>query len=357
MGTPKRIAACGAVIVLAIACTTWASEPYVLSNGLGIMCMDSPPLPKAFAISAEPIGISQTAVALGNVPTSTWTYGCSATSAGMLFGYYDRTGYSNMYTGPANGGVAPLSDLGQGIGAPITGSCSLIATQNGFDGRVTPGHVDDYWISTNSTGPDPWVTAGRVEHTWGGCLADYMGTNQWKWDFGAPAGIDSNIDGGTTYFYDPSGAKLSDYTPPANQGLPQTELAHGLRLFAESRGYTVVSNYTQLTDNVAPSGTGFTFADFMAEIDAGRPVLLETEGSNVGHTMLGYGYDANTTTVLLHDTWDNLSHSMTWTGSYSGYNLEIQAVTVLELAPVPEPASLSILAALGIFALRRRQRA
>ena len=78
----------------------------------------------------------QTAVMLGNVPTSSWTYGCSATSAGMMFGYYDHTGYSNMYAGPANGGVAPLTDLGN--------ACSIIATQQGFDGRGTPGHVDDY---------------------------------------------------------------------------------------------------------------------------------------------------------------------------------------------------------------------
>jgi hypothetical protein len=40
----------------------------------------------------------QSAVTLGNVPTSRWTVGCSATSAGMMFGYYDRTGYSNIRT-------------------------------------------------------------------------------------------------------------------------------------------------------------------------------------------------------------------------------------------------------------------
>ena len=191
---------------------------------------------------------SQSAVMLGNVPTTTWTYGCSATSAGMIFGYYDRTGFSNMYTGPTNGGVAPLTDLGQGIGTPIAGASSIIATQNGFDGRTNRGHVDDYWISTNSTGPDPWE-GNWTEHTWGDCTADFMGTNQWKWDTNG-GGINYNIDGGTTLWSYGSGTRLYDYIPPSSYGLPQTALSHGMRLFAESRGYTVTENYTQKIDTL-----------------------------------------------------------------------------------------------------------
>jgi hypothetical protein len=42
---------------------------------------------------------------LSNVPAFDWVYGCSATSAAMLMGYYDNSGYANMYTGPTNGGV------------------------------------------------------------------------------------------------------------------------------------------------------------------------------------------------------------------------------------------------------------
>ncbi|MCK5681329.1 hypothetical protein KAI46_11020, partial [bacterium] len=143
---------------------------------------DSPPTPPVGYDRAIVRQLSLSSVYLGNVPTSTWTYGCSATAAGMLFGYYDRTGYSNMYNGPTNGGVAPLRDLGQGDdpSAPISGSCSIIATMNGFDGRMAPGHVDDYWTYYGYAGPDPWES-GNTEHTWGRCTADYMGTNQWKW--------------------------------------------------------------------------------------------------------------------------------------------------------------------------------
>jgi ABC-type proline/glycine betaine transport system permease subunit len=265
------------------------------------------------------------AVILSDVPTSTWTYGCAPTSAGMIFGYYDRNGYPNMYTGPCNGGVAPLTDLGQGNdpSSPIAGSCSIIATQNGFDGRNTFGHVDDYWTGYGNTGPDPW-DGNWLEHAWGGCTADYMGSNQWKWDSDGDGTTDCNADGATCFFCYSNGAKLDDYVPPASAGLPQTEGCHGMRLFAESRGYTVLDNYTQ---NIAPNVPGgFSFSNYKAKINAGKPMLIQL----VGHTMVGVGYESSTRTVYVHDTWDNSTHSMTWGGSYDG--MSQWGVTVLDLA-------------------------
>jgi hypothetical protein len=283
-------------------------------------------------------------VLLEGVPTSTWTNGCSATSAGMIFGYYDRHGYTNMYSGPANGGVAPLTDLGN--------SCSLIATKNGFDGRTTNGHVDDYWKSYMSKGPDPWE--GRpnpTEHAWGDCTADYLGTNQWKWDFQGNDGVkDFNVDGGTALFTLDDATKLYDYVPDASAGTPRTELTHGLRLFAESRGYKVLSNYTQLTDNRVAGG--FSFADYMKEIDQKRPVMIQVQG----HSMVGVGYNATDNKVFLHDTWDNNLHSMSWGGSYSGMGMF--AVTALQLDKAPEPAAIVLLLSaavpFGIRKLRKR---
>jgi len=280
--------------------------------------------------------VPDSAKVLTQVPTSTWTYGCSATSAGMLFGYYDRTGYENMYAGPANGGVAPLTNLGQGDDPahPIAGASSIIATQNGFDGRTTRGHVDDYWKSYGAGGPDPWE-GHWSEHTWGDCTADFMGTNQWKWDYDLDGEKDTVIDGGTIFFGsadnngNPSPEPLYDYIPWSRYGLPTTEGCHGLRLYAESRGYTVEANFTQYIDTVAPGG--FSFADLQAEIDAGRPVITNV----VGHTMIIVGYDAGgaADTIYIHDTWDNRLHSMTWGGSYA-YDWMIQEqVVVLRLSP------------------------
>ena len=306
--------------------------------------IDSPPRPPA-GVERPAVDVSRLNNKTTNllaVPTSTWTYGCTATSAGMIFGYYDRNGYSNMYTGPTNGGVCPLTELGQGDdpSSPLAGACSIIATQNGFDGRTTPGHVDDYWISYDSEGPDPWESGG-TEHTWGDCTADFLGTNQWKWDFMGGDGVkDFNTDGGTAVYSAGTNAKLYDCIPPASAGLPQTEACHGLRLFAESRGYTVLENYTQKVDAVVAGG--FSFADYKTEIDNGFPVMIHV----VGHTMVGVGYDDSTTpgTVYLHDTWDNALHYMDWGGEYmpgSGMGLVMQSVTIIHLAGL-DPGSLQV---------------
>jgi hypothetical protein len=262
---------------------------------------------------------------LENVPAFSWCYGCSPTSAAMLFGYYDRTGYSNMYTGPTNGGVCPLYNSIWGYtswpSGFACGECPLSASHRGIDGRATNGHVDDYWVDYNCTGPDPY-DGHWAEHT-PDCLADYMGTNQAKYN---------NDDGSTTFYYG-NGDPLYDYTgsePTYRDG------CHGMRLFAESRGYTVVTNFNQLIQGQGSDpNKGFTFADFQTEIDAGRPVLLYVYNPEEGgHSMLGYGYDTSTNTIYIHDTWNHLSHTMTWGGNYS--DMQLRAVTVFQLEPPPE---------------------
>jgi hypothetical protein len=184
-----------------------------------------------------------------------------------------------------------------------------------------------------------------------------MGTNQWKWDFIGNDGVkDFNTDGSTALFSYTSAAKLYDYIPSASSGLPQTALCHGLRLFVESRGYQVYhdgtnyQNYTQTID-LGVAG-GFSFADFMAEIDAGRPLMVGLQG----HSMVGVGYDQPTSTIYFHDTWDNNVHSIVWTtgASYSG--MDFINVTCIQLVPIPEPATISLLGlGLVMFVVRRRR--
>jgi hypothetical protein len=279
-----------------------------------------PPDVKAPAAEVPYGKLSLGANPMTGVPAFNWSYGCSATSAAMLFGYYDRTGYANMYTGPTNGGVMPLTNTtwGAGIGGS-TGQCPLSATRNGMDGRTSRGAVDDYWIAYGSTAQDPYVTNGWVEHALGGCTGDYMGTNQYRW---------GNTDGSTTFFFYNSGNPLYD---PSDALVGTRDGGHGLRLFAESRGYTVVSNFNQYIQGRAPgsSSNGFTFANYMTQIDAGRPVLIHVNG----HTMLGYGYNTTGQIVYLHDTWDNADHQMTWGGTYSG--LQHYGVSVFQLAAAP----------------------
>ena len=283
-----------------------------------------PPRTKMAVADVPDVHVAGATNTLLNVPAFYWSYGCSATSAAMLFGYYDRIGYANMYTGPTNGGVSPLDNSIWGRTTyphVVSGECPLSASHNGIDDRSTNGHVDDYWVDYLSTG-DPY--AGHwAEHTIGTCTADYMGTNQWK--YGSP--VVYNQDGGTIFFFIPNGDPTYDY---AAEEPTYRDGGHGMRLFAESRGYTVVTNFNQLIQGQGTDpAKGFTFANFQSEIDAGHPVLVQLEG----HTMLGYGYNSTGNVVYVHDTWDYSSHTMTWGGTYNG--MQHYGVTVMRLQVIP----------------------
>ncbi len=263
---------------------------------------------------------------LSSVPAFDWCYGCSATAAAMIAGYYDNHGYSNMYTGPTNGGVVPMNNSAWGYG-----ECSLSATHMGYDGLSARGHVDDYWVSSGSSG-DPYY-GNWTQHSYEDCTADYMGTNQYyNW---------SNVDGGTTFYFHGDGTPLYDYTgcePDKRDG------CHGFRLFIESRGYSIASlgNYNQYILGYSGNTNGFTFDQFKDEIDTGCPVIIQI----AGHSMLGFGYDDNDSKVYIHDTWDHSNHIMNWGGSYSGmvhygvsvFNLAgtaIEGETELEIGGAP----------------------
>ncbi|WP_162604958.1 choice-of-anchor D domain-containing protein [Geomonas terrae] len=265
---------------------------------------------------------------LPNVPAFQWVFGCSAVSGSMIAGYYDRTGYPNIYTGPTGGGVIPLmEDEAWGTWNDKTGDSypnnPLIASHMGLDGRASPGSIDDYWISYLSGRRDPYISGRWTQHEWGDAVGDYMKTSQSAFN---------NVDGSTSFYYINAATPL---TCADMEGYDQARLdgTYGRKLFYEARGYAVTDCYTQMTDNVHAGG--FSFAQFKAEIDAGRPVLLNLEG----HSIVGVGYtDSNT--VYLHDTWDNDDHTMTWGGSYSG--MALWGVSIVNLASAPSAPNLSV---------------
>jgi len=275
----------------------------------------SPP-PDPDSLPATPVveRFAASAVVLSDVPAFDWSNGCSATSAAMMFGYYDRNGYADMYAGPTNGGVCPLDNAAWGYG-----SMPLSATKMGLDGLATRGHVNDYYSSYLST-VDPYYD-NWTEHGYSDCTADFMGTSQYvNW---------GNQDGSTTFFYYASGSILEDYSGSEDDADPMRDGMHGMRLFVESRGYSVLRNYNQYIYGYDGATAGFTFSQYCQEIDAGRPVIIQVDG----HSMLGVGYDTSSTTVYLHDTWDYATHEMTWGGSYDG--MQHYGVGVLQLEEAP----------------------
>lgn len=287
-----------------------------LDNGAVVdnVIINGPPAPPpGFEAQRRPVMLPKTSLGAGvasiTVPAYRWVYGCSAVSAAMIAAYYDRTGFPNIYTGPANGGVMPLDDSlwpTWSDGPATYPGNPLVASKNGLDGRTSPGSIEDYWVQYYSDIVDPYISGGWTPHTWGDAIGDYMKTSQSAYD---------NSDG-TTHFYTWSKspapftcASMLTYNINTKDG------TYGRKLFYEGRGYTVTDCYNQKTDNTISGG--FSFSQYRAEIDAGRPVMLNLDG----HTVVGIGYDSSANLVYLHDTWDNGTHTMTWGGSYAGMPL------------------------------------
>ena len=106
-----------------------------------------------------------------------------------MFGYYDNTGYPNMYTGPTNGGVFPMNNSAWGttvINGESRALCPLSATRFGDDERSTRGHVDDYWVSYGSSSPDPYI-GHWTEHTQGTARLTIWGPTNLRLE--APTGL------------------------------------------------------------------------------------------------------------------------------------------------------------------------
>jgi hypothetical protein len=282
---------------------------------------------------------------LSNSPNYDWWYGCSPTSAGMMMGYYDINGYAGgNYDNLVPGGTAELNSYG---------NPSAIAN----DVIASSGHIADFWTGYGNSGDDP-LGSGRTIPSGFNSLADFMGTSQ-----------DSvgNSDGSTNFWFDTTGDPLYDYELlAAGPAFWNTDGMYGIGEYINYAGYGTATLYSQILPGVAdviwdsvstPNTDGFTLADYQAEIDAGRPVMIHVEG----HSMFGYGYDGDT--IYVYDTWDDADGggpwedgqnpgTMTWGGYYQG--LLHYGVTALTVVPVPAAVLLGILG-LGVVGIKLRK--
>jgi hypothetical protein len=148
-------------------------------------------------------------------------------------------------------------------------------------------------------------------------------------------------DGATAFTYWLSGNPYTETQSSFGEGM------YGVGQYLEYAGYDASVLYNQLIPGGAsvlgyPSNpTGFTWDNYVAEIDAGRPVMIQVEG----HSMFGYGYGASDT-VYLYDTWSSGPHTMTWGGSYHYFGdryLSHYGVMALTIVPVPAAVLLGVL--------------
>lgn len=124
------------------------------------------------------------------VPAYSWRHGCGPTALGMVIGYYDNLGFSDLVIGDS---FSQTRDVNQ-----------MIAS-GGEESSPNPSgseeHYEDY-ASPQDYSPvmlnDSYITAGRIPHS-DNCLADFMDTSKstrgnyygWSWssDVG-PAFVD-----------------------------------------------------------------------------------------------------------------------------------------------------------------------
>lgn len=247
----------------------------------------------------------QAIVYLNETPNYSWAYGCVGTATGNLFGFWDRNGLTNFYTGTAGGGLAPLDDHGANVAIR-----SMWASA---------GHIYDYGDATalyESTAPDPYIVAGRTEHT-ADCIGDFIGLSQRKWT-NMNDECDGNINAYCFVYWDKFSNRRTNYQPTNSAGQAVTDVQSGLRAWSQFRGYEadVFTQLTSFNPTIKP-GKGFAFADLKHEIDSGYPVLLflqdfTTYSRTVGgvpkmnppiHGMLAYGYEVGSSNVYYRTSW------------------------------------------------------
>lgn len=319
-----------------------STHTVVLEDGtsLDIVIANSPPAPPQQKLAAKSVTVSPVAaigdVKIAGVPAFAWSYGSSNTAGAMIAGYYDRVGFADMYTGPTDGGCMPLTNAVWGTSNLEGNECPLSATKQGIDGRTTRGHVDDYYVMANTNGPDPYFGTWQ-EHDSGECTGDYMKTNKWFPGSSALWGTDINQDGHAAFLFSTAGDPVTASYLEGNGGYYLLDAGYGLKLFFESRGYTVSTMYNQYINPFKLYG--FTYAQYKAEIDAGRPVMLHLSG----HIVVGIGYNDLTVSetdnkIIFHDSYDYVDHTMLWGGTYNTVFTH-NAVTIVTLTGAIDPSA------------------
>lgn len=272
----------------------------------------------------------------GAFPRAEYMYGCVPTAIGMLLGYYDLYGYQNISLNNLIDGDIAVNSRGlDGNAYDMDAFDTILGNFIASEGYVDRFYNQYTQSELNYTflfdGND---VVGLNTGAWD-CLADYLGTGQiWR----------DNQDLSTHMHYMTLNEILAnDSTVGRTDGYTEVEfpfkyltMLYGLSLYVESREYLLNPEITG-TYTIDSVGGTFTFADYMAEIDAGRPVIV----SIYGHAMVGYGYNADTQEIIFDDCYLH-NQRMTWGGSYfyAGQDRPMQSVTIIGI--LPEDLDLSI---------------
>ncbi len=216
---------------------------------------------------------------ISGVPAYVWRYGCGPTAGGMVRGYYDGLGFSDLVPGDAS---SQTDDVDQ-----------MIASGGEWGSLMPPGsegHYEDY-ASPEDYYPtmldDDYITASRTPHT-DNSLADYMHTSM------------------STYSNYYGWSWSSDLAPAFVSYVNQQNSSYQ----ASHRGY------------YWSSGT-LTWDVLKNEIDAGRPMVFLVDTNADGATdhfvtVIGYRETTRGPEYGMMDTWSENIHWESFAGIANG---------------------------------------
>ncbi len=194
-----------------------------------------------------------------------WYYGCGPTAGGSIASYWDRRGYSNLVQGVLEDNIASTRHIEYWYQTPPSnrGNTAAYGTAN-----------------------DPFVGSDGFD-----CIADFMGTS--RYNYPKPTtGNYNNTNGGTI----------------ANSGSNDNylDIRSGMKNYAAYRGYSIECVNNEHTSVGFGDGL-LTWANFTAEIDAGRPVifLVDSDGNgSTDHFVPVFGYN-DSNQYFCYDEWGN----------------------------------------------------
>ena len=196
-----------------------------------------------------------THVLITNIPSYVWHRGCGPTALGMVFGYYDLHGFSDLY--PDSSTIQTMSIN------------NLIASDDHYSDYSQPLDYYPNLIQDASQTGTPHQDNS---------IADFMQTskssqgNYWGWSWSSDIG-----------------SAFEQYA------------------FFRNPSYITETEYEYYSNN--------SWNEYKAEIDNNRPViiLVDTDGDNsTDHFVVGIGYDNSTEEFGCYDTWDNNIHWYSW---------------------------------------------
>ena len=224
------------------------------------------------------IGITErstrTQIVISGVPSYLWRHGCGPTALGMVIGYYDGLGFSDLIDGNAS-------------------------TQNTIVNNAIANteHYSDYSQPIDYY-PDLFTDLSEIggAHT-SNCIADCMETswsseeNRYGWSW-------SN------------------------------------KISVAFTNYVQMCNNDYFTNTAYNWFSGSSWDTYINEINNNRPVVLLVDSDGNGYTdhfVTGIGYDESNSTYAIYDTWDHNIHWYQWRGMLSSYIWGIYGFSILEI--------------------------